>query len=291
MENKGWISIHRKIEDNRFWLLEPFTKGQAWVDLILLANHQDGFIEKRGITIPVKRGQVGWSEISLAKRWRWSRNKLRRFLRTLKTEQQIEQQTNKICSLITIINYNHYQINGTTNDTTDGTTKGQQKDNRRNTNNKNNNENNENKKKDTNVSSSKKTSTNDPLKKEFELLVESYKTKTGRRIYSIQKHFLKYRTRRKTFEAVDLSRALDIMLKDDWLQGGNPNGKIYGDLEYLLRNDGQVEKFLNNQNAAQVKKDKERVFKISDKVVSREEFIAHIKRNNTYHKEFNPNGL
>lgn len=105
----GWIKLHRKILQNDIWLLEPFTKGQAWVDLILLANHKDGKISVRGNILDIKRGQVGWSEVKLSKRWGWSRNKTRRYIKWLKTEQQIEQQKNSTSSIITILNYDTYQ--------------------------------------------------------------------------------------------------------------------------------------------------------------------------------------
>ena len=118
MENDGWISLHRKIMDNKYWLSEPFTRAQAWVDLLLLANHKPGQIRKRGILIDVNRGQVGFSEESLAARWRWSRGKVLRFLSELKTGQQIErvpvQQNPKLSSLISIINYDFYQSGDTT---------------------------------------------------------------------------------------------------------------------------------------------------------------------------------
>ena len=35
----GWISIHRKIQDNLIWNDKPFNRGAAWIDLLLLANH------------------------------------------------------------------------------------------------------------------------------------------------------------------------------------------------------------------------------------------------------------
>jgi len=84
---EGWISIHRKIQDNPLWGAEPFTKGQAWVDLIILANHKDSFLLIRGIRVDLKRGQVGWSEPRLAKKWQWSRTKVRGFLKMLEKEQ------------------------------------------------------------------------------------------------------------------------------------------------------------------------------------------------------------
>ena len=107
--NTGWIKLHRQIQENDLWLSEPFTKAQAWVDLILLANHQDNKFQIRGIWVEVKRGQLAYSELTLAKRWKWSRNKLRRFLKTLKTEQQIDQHPTNVTSIITILKYDCYQ--------------------------------------------------------------------------------------------------------------------------------------------------------------------------------------
>jgi len=123
--------LHRQIAENELWFAEPFTKGQAWIDLVLFANHKDGSFWVRGVEVKIKRGQLGWSEVTMAKRWTWSRDKVRRFLKWLETRQQIEQQkVAKITTIITICNYDRFQ-----NDTTDDTTDRQQKDNRRYTNN------------------------------------------------------------------------------------------------------------------------------------------------------------
>jgi len=122
MENNGWIKLHRRIMNNPDWLAEPFTRAQAWIDLLLLANHDTGHIRKRGILIEVKRGQVGYSEEALAQRWRWSRGKVRRFFRDLIEKSQISrnpvQQNSRLISLITITNYDIYQSHSTTNGTT-----------------------------------------------------------------------------------------------------------------------------------------------------------------------------
>lgn len=117
----GWIRLHRCSFKNHLYFSEPFTKWQAWVDMLLLANHDDGVITKRGIRVIVERGQIGYSEVSLAKRWMWSRDKVRRFLKYLefgdkndtakngKTIQQIIQQKTNTTTLITIVNYEKYQ--------------------------------------------------------------------------------------------------------------------------------------------------------------------------------------
>lgn len=109
MANLGWIKYHRSSFDSRFYFSQTFTWWQAWMDLLLLANHKNGVIRKRGITVVVERGQVGYSEGTLAKRWRWSRGKVRRFLDELKMEHQIVQQKNNVTTLITIVNYEQYQ--------------------------------------------------------------------------------------------------------------------------------------------------------------------------------------
>jgi|DEB0MinimDraft_6_1074348.scaffolds.fasta_scaffold39661_2 leucyl aminopeptidase len=108
-DHKGYISIHRKLEDNYLWLAEPFTKGQAWIDLLLIANHKDNSFFLRGIKIDVKRGQIAWSEERLASRWKWSRGKLRNFLKLLEIEQQIIQHRSNKINIIEIINYDFYQ--------------------------------------------------------------------------------------------------------------------------------------------------------------------------------------
>lgn len=115
----GWIRLHRQLQENQFWIEKPFSRGQAWVDLLLLANYKRGHFRVRGITIPVERGQVGWSTVSLASRWGWSRAKAKRFFRDLENEGQIVQQTNRISSLLTVINYNLYQTDVTTDVTTE----------------------------------------------------------------------------------------------------------------------------------------------------------------------------
>lgn len=106
---EGWIKLHRKLLDNSLWTCEPFTRGQAWVDLILLANHEYGFFFKRGVKVEVQRGQVGISEVGLSDRWRWSRTKVRKFIKDLEKEQQITHQQNNVTQVVTILKYDEYQ--------------------------------------------------------------------------------------------------------------------------------------------------------------------------------------
>ncbi len=123
--SQGWIRLHRQIMNTPEWLAEPFTRSQAWVDLLLLANHETGYIRKRGILIAVERGCIGYSERSLAERWQWSRNKVRNFLAALTRLSQVSRGTSEktvpkntsVSSLIYIVNYDKYQTKSTEDDT------------------------------------------------------------------------------------------------------------------------------------------------------------------------------
>ena len=114
---EGWIKIHRRVLDHPDYFSEKFTRMAAWFDLLLMANFSDSFLRIRGVQVKVPRGSVATSEMSLAERWQWSRGKVRRFLEELAENQQIAQQKDNVITLISIVNYDSYQEDGTTDDT------------------------------------------------------------------------------------------------------------------------------------------------------------------------------
>jgi len=134
--NIWYIKLHRSSQDNILYFAEPFTKWQAWQDMILIANHKKGALVVRWNIIDLNRGQLWHSEDTLAERRKRSRGKVRRFLEYLETIQQIVQHKSKVKSVITIINYDKYQWNDTTDGTTDGHQTVQQTDTNKNDNNK-----------------------------------------------------------------------------------------------------------------------------------------------------------
>lgn len=109
----GWIKLDRKIMDDPLYLSEPFTRIQAWIDLLLLAAYRDGHIFVRGIRIEFKRGQVVTSLDKLAKRWMWSKPKVMRYLHVLESETQVLLQKGNVTTLISILNYEKYQADVT----------------------------------------------------------------------------------------------------------------------------------------------------------------------------------
>ena len=122
----GYIKYYRKSTEDEMYFLEPFTKWQAWMDLITLALWKDEAFFIRGIRIVGKRGCVYKSQKTLCERWMWSRTKVLRFLSYLSDVNKIElktiQQNSRLIGCISIVNYEKYQSNDTTDDTTDDTT-------------------------------------------------------------------------------------------------------------------------------------------------------------------------
>ena len=136
---EGWFKYYRKSVDNPLYFSEPFTKWQAWTDMILIANHAEGFFFKRGIKIQVTRGQIGYDLDTLAKRWKWSRGKVERFFRVLEIDKQITRQKSNVSTLITVLNYDLYQGSDKANDKANGHQTVNQTDTNKNDNNENNN--------------------------------------------------------------------------------------------------------------------------------------------------------
>ncbi len=119
MSKKNYFKVNRRLLDHPLWKSEPFTKGQAWVDLIGNANYADSYFYKKTIRIDVKRGQSASSIETLKERWGWSRGKASRFLNLLETEGMIVQQRGNQTTLITICNYEVYQSSQADDDKAD----------------------------------------------------------------------------------------------------------------------------------------------------------------------------
>lgn len=136
---QGWLKLHRQLLENPIFNSEPYSKGQAWVSIIALTNHKDGYITvKNGEMIKIERGECGYSELALSDKFKWSRGKVKRFLKLLESEKMIQQKIVANHSIIKILNYDKYQ-----DDTTDDTTNGQQTIQQTDTNKNDNNDNND----------------------------------------------------------------------------------------------------------------------------------------------------
>lgn len=106
---KGWVSIHRKILDNWIWEEDTFSRGQAWIDLILLANHEEKKVMFDGNLIVVEKGSRITSLRKLSERWKWSTTKTKKFLDVLQSDGMITYKSDSKKTTYTICNYNTYQ--------------------------------------------------------------------------------------------------------------------------------------------------------------------------------------
>jgi hypothetical protein len=125
---KGWIKLHRTLQLHWLWNTEkPFDKRSAWIDLLLLANHEDGKTLFDNELVVVKRGEHITSEVKLAERWGWSRTKVRNFLNLLQKDGMIENiKEDKKRTRIRIVNYSIYQNSEDNKKTSENTTKEQE---------------------------------------------------------------------------------------------------------------------------------------------------------------------
>lgn len=105
----GWVKLHRAITENWIWSSEKHNKQSAWLDLIMMVNHEDRKIAIGNKVVIIKKGQVWTSYEKLRQRWKWSNDKLRGFITALVNDKMIAVQPTKIGTLITVLNYKKYQ--------------------------------------------------------------------------------------------------------------------------------------------------------------------------------------
>lgn len=107
----GYIKLYRSLLVNPLWMQKPFSKGQAWADLLMKANFKDNQILFGFELITVKRGEHITSEVKLAERWGWSRQKVRNFLELLGKNKlnmlDVKQDSKK--TVLKVFNYDDYQ--------------------------------------------------------------------------------------------------------------------------------------------------------------------------------------
>lgn len=96
------IQVDKRLQDEWFWKEKPFSKGQAWVDLMLLADNEthcndwDSEDCKRTIKLNIS---------CLSEKWGWNRPKTYRFVEELEKYGLITLNVTPNVTLITIEKY------------------------------------------------------------------------------------------------------------------------------------------------------------------------------------------
>jgi hypothetical protein len=116
MEDRGWIKIHRKIYDN------PYASDPHWVALWVwmlcraTRTERRARIGKTTKTFNLEPGQFISGRKQMAEETGIDESKIRRLLKLMKNDHQIDQRTSASGSLFTVLNWDEHQ--NVTNETT-----------------------------------------------------------------------------------------------------------------------------------------------------------------------------
>lgn len=123
-KDRGWIKLHRQIVDSSIWKQkEPFDDRSAWIDLLLMTNHEDRTMpiaNKQFVVIHA--GQLHTSMQHLADRWHWSRDRVIRYFRRLSAQGMCTTKSTPYGTTVSIVKWGFFQVGRTTDTTTDNTT-------------------------------------------------------------------------------------------------------------------------------------------------------------------------
>ncbi|WP_050740606.1 conserved phage C-terminal domain-containing protein [Acetobacterium bakii] len=109
MAKQGWISLHRSIQDHWVWDEKPFDKRSAWIDILLMANHQDNKFLLGNQLVEVSAGSFITSDLKLMDRWGWGRSKVRSFLEVLEKDEMIIKKSDTKKTTIGVVKYKEFQ--------------------------------------------------------------------------------------------------------------------------------------------------------------------------------------
>lgn len=105
--SQGWIITHRKLRESSFY--KDSQAVHLWIHLLISANHKDAQIVRGNKVYEVKRGQLITGRKLLSSETGINESKLQRLLKVFEKCHMIEQQTNSVNRLVSIINYDQYQ--------------------------------------------------------------------------------------------------------------------------------------------------------------------------------------
>ena len=108
-DNNGWIKLHRKLLDNPV-VMKDSEHLAVWIYLLLNASHTEYPVLFGGKKISLKAGQLITGRKSIASTLGISESKVRRILDLFEIDQQIDRQRSNKNSLVSILNWDKYQI-------------------------------------------------------------------------------------------------------------------------------------------------------------------------------------
>jgi hypothetical protein len=126
----GWIALHRGWRDcDVFADGEPMSEREAWLWLIEKAAWKQCHRRNaKGERITIERGQIHVSLRALETAFGWGKNKVARYIERLQDHEMIGTVSGQSGTVITICNYDRYQVDRDSLEPETGTAKGQTRD-------------------------------------------------------------------------------------------------------------------------------------------------------------------
>lgn len=120
----GWIKVYRQMLDNELYQEKPFDKLHAWLDILLMVNHERKQFYSKGELVTLEPGQTITSVPILAKRWGWSEGKVRRFLGSLNGSAMCSADGSARGTTLTVVNWGKFQDGRRADGSADGSAGG-----------------------------------------------------------------------------------------------------------------------------------------------------------------------
>lgn len=115
----GYVAMSRDWQDHDIFEGDEFSRRDAWAWLIAHAAWKQTKARIKGSSVSLERGELCFSQRFMAKKWRWSKSKVDRFIAVLRAEGMISTRSKTGAtaghsagqgqSIITICNYDKFQ--------------------------------------------------------------------------------------------------------------------------------------------------------------------------------------
>jgi len=106
----GYVKISRAIFGHGMFKEEPYTEIQAWIWFICGASYKDDTVRVGHLIVDVKRGEYVASIRFLAKKFKWTTSRVKRFLDRLTRGKMVTTKATQGITSINLLNYDEYQF-------------------------------------------------------------------------------------------------------------------------------------------------------------------------------------
>ena len=106
----GYVKVSRAIFGHGMFKKEPYTEVQAWIWFICGASYKDDTVRVGHLIVDVKRGEYVASIRFLARKFKWTTSRVKRFLDRLTRGKMVTTKATQGITSINLMNYDEYQF-------------------------------------------------------------------------------------------------------------------------------------------------------------------------------------